>query len=640
MRPSRLWRVPWSVLYSSRMQESSTAEDAALAWLRERALVAADLPIMISDAVRPDNPLVWVNAAFERVTGYSSAATLGRNCRFLQGQDSDPAAVTKLRVAIAQERSVTVTILNYRSDGSSYWNQVSVSPVRDLDGRLVSWVGIQTDVSERVEAEAARAQAFAAELAARKAVEDAHAETEKARRRLGLLADATTLLASTLDVGETLDRLTRLVVPVLADWVTISLVDAHGRTERTAARHCAGNEELLARYQGLIIDGLTEDALSRRVMQAGAPQLVVDVQHSDWEASVTSEELVGVVEALGVGSAMYIPLIARDRRVIGSISFVAAPSGRVFTADDLAVAADIGRRASITLDNARLYEREHRVAETLQRSLLPNIPDVDGLSIAARYVPSDATVDVGGDFYEVLPLPDGSVGIAVGDVVGHDLSAAAAMGHLRGLLQAAAWADAEDGTCDPAKVLDRVDSLVQGLDVVPLATLLYGRLQQVPTQPGWWSFTYANAGHPPALIRTADSTVRTLDDTQGVLLGVSKAAARPTARVDLSPGTTLVAFTDGLVERRGDSLEEGYRRLVEAVHRHADHPERLVDDLLRAAGPDGDDDTAILAIRVPDSDARQPEPIGPARTPRSPRIDGEDPVQSGQTQCRQDSRPR
>jgi serine phosphatase RsbU (regulator of sigma subunit) len=311
-----------------------------------------------------------------------------------------------------------------------------------------------------------------------------------------------------------------------------------------------------------------------------------------------------VVDALGLTSVMYVPLVARHRRILGTMTLVVGPSGRSFDEDDLYVAADLGRRAGITLDNARLYEHDHQVAETLQRSLLPDLPEVAGLRVAARYLPGDASVDVGGDFYEILPLPDGSVGVAVGDVVGHDLAAAAAMGHLRGLLRACAWDSAETGRGDPAAVLDRVDRLVQGLDVVPLATLLYGRLQR-PAGPGdAWRFTYANAGHPAPLLRRPDGSIELVDVATGPLLGVVEHCARQSATTDVPPRSDLVIFTDGLIERRSESLDAGMGRLRQVLRvGDPDDIERLADALVATAGEERSDDTAVIVIQTLPFDA-------------------------------------
>jgi PAS domain S-box-containing protein len=585
--------------------------EAAMALLRDRAIIATDLSFCITDPRLPDNPLVWVNPAFTRSTGYTLEEVVNRNCRFLQGPNTDPAAVATLRSEVAAGRAATVTLLNYRKDGSAYWNQVSVSPVFDADDRVVSYVGVQADVTERVRGEGERERAYAAELtarreadAARKDLERAYAaeltarrEADAARKDLERLLEDTERLETTLDVDKTLDLLADLIVPAQADWMVVHLSDERGGVTRTIAKHRDGPSADLERYRELAGRELTADSGAKRILNGEGPILMPDPSPTTWRSFVKTDELADVAERLGIGSLMYVPLLARGDRTLGSITFVASPSGRRFDAKNLAVAANLGRRAGLIFENARLYEHVHEVADTLQRSLLPAPPDVEGLRIAEVYLPSDTEAHVGGDFYEVLPLPDGSIGLAVGDVVGHDLTAAAAMGHLRGLLRACAWNNAEDGRGDPVEVLDRVDRLVQGLDVVPLATLLYGRLVRPPTASGPWRFVFANAGHPPAMLRRPDGSVTVLDQAQGVLLGVSETTARHCDEVDVPPGSVLLLFTDGLVERRNDSVDHGLA-CVAAMLADGDDPKRLVDRLGEMAGEDRQDDTAIMAVEV------------------------------------------
>jgi PAS domain S-box-containing protein len=572
---------------------SSDAE-AAMAALRDRAVIATDLAFTISDPRKPDNPLVWVNPAFSRSTGWSADEVIGQNCRFLQGDATDPAAIEAIRQAIRQGVPLTVTLLNYRKDGTAFWNQLSISPVMDGAGELVSFVGIQIDVTERVRVDHERDGALQAERAAR-------AKTERARTRLSLLVEATTQLASTLDVSEALARLATIAVPRMADWVVINLVDAQGNLQDVATRHRDGHTDLLDRYVSLQATALTARSGVRRLLSGAEPFVLEEADGETIRGHVSDPALLDVVAALGLVSVLYVPLVARGNRVMGTMTLVSGPSGRHFSADDLESATDLGRRAGLTIDNARLYEQEHRVAETLQRSLLPRLPVVPGTTVAARYLPGEATADVGGDFYDVLPLPDGSIGFAIGDVVGHDLTAAAAMGHLRGLLRACAWDDASlEGGGDPGRVVARVDRLVQGLDVVPLATLFYGCLALHTGPGGEACFTYANAGHPEPLLRLPGGEVHRLDQADGVLLGVTDLGPHRTAQITVPSGSLLLGYTDGLVERRGVDVEEGIRWLQETLEALPAEtgPEGVLAHLLDRVGPNRDDDIAVMAIRV------------------------------------------
>jgi PAS domain S-box-containing protein len=563
--------------------------------LRRQALDATDVAFSVTDARQEDNPLVWVNPAFTRLTGFPAAEAVGRNCRFLQDERTDPATVEQLRRAIANRQAVAVTILNRRKDGTTFWNHVSINPVFGTDGEVVSFVGVQTDVTEQVRLNEEHEQALDAERIARR-------ETERARARLSTLVEATTQLAATLDLEEALDRLASISVPRMADWVAINLVDAHGKLYHTTVRHRDGLEDLVARFAELQPVSLNDRSGVYRILAGSEPILLAEASPESVAGNFTDPEMVAVVAGLGLGSVIYVPLISRLQRIVGTMILVATPTGRRFNKEDLEAAADLGRRAGLTIDHARIYEHEHRAAVTLQRSLLPHLPVVRGTTIAARYLPGEDTADVGGDFYDVLPLPDGSIGFAIGDVVGHDMTAAAAMGHLRGILRACAWDDAEDedGQNNPGLVLDRVDQLVQRLDVASLATLFYGRLTLGSASGERAILRYANAGHPDPLLRSPTGSVTRLTGGAGVLLGVADVGPRPSAEVGIEPGSTLIGYTDGLVERRGTDIDEGIEALAKTLASlPADiEPEPEASRLVATASTDRDDDIALLVLRV------------------------------------------
>ncbi|MCZ2823071.1 MULTISPECIES: PP2C family protein-serine/threonine phosphatase [unclassified Modestobacter] len=575
--------------------------EAQLQALRERAVVATDIAFTITDPRQEDDPLVWVNPSFTRISGYSYEESVGRNCRFLQGPATEQKTVDDLRQALRDEQPVTTTLLNYRKDGTAFWNQVSISPVFDGAGTLVSFVGVQTDVTERVRVEDDRQAAFAAEQAARRDAEEAHAaadaarvEAERAQSRLALMAEATSTLSATLDMDDLLERLASLCVPLLADWVFVTLVDEHGAVTGTSSAHRRGMTEELRRFAALRIADLPDAAPIRRVLRSSEPVLVPEITDEILLAAAPDPALRAVMAELGTSSQLTVPLVAR-RRTLGALTLVAETQARRFGPEDVDLARDLSRRAAMAMDNVRLYQQEHTVAETLQRSLLPELPEIPGVVAAAHYLSASSSADVGGDFYDLLHLPDGSVGLAVGDVVGHDVAAAAAMGHLRGLLRACAW-DAGEG--DPGEILGRVDRLVQGLHVAPMATMIYGRVQR-PSAPGEpWRLQLANAGHPPLLLRHVDGTVEMLDGITGMLIGVDVTHRRESRAVSIPPGATLVAYTDGLIERPGEDLDQGIASLVQRLR---DAP---VDDdpaglCLHAVGADPDrrDDVAVLALR-------------------------------------------
>jgi serine phosphatase RsbU (regulator of sigma subunit) len=306
-----------------------------------------------------------------------------------------------------------------------------------------------------------------------------------------------------------------------------------------------------------------------------------------------------LVREVGIASAMLLPLRAR-RQVLGVLSLFTDGSGRTFDEDDLAMAADLGRRAALTVDNARLYSREHDVAEQLQRSLLPQLTPIPGLDHAARYLPGSTAAQVGGDWYDLFQLPDGAVGIAVGDVMGHDMTAAAAMGQLRSVLQSYAW----QGSA-PAVVLDRLDQLVQGLDMAQLATCLYGRLE--PAVDGAaHRLRLANAGHLPPVVRRPDGSVQLVDTSTSLLVGAALGTVRDEVELEVLPGSVVVLYTDGLVEHRGRPIDQGLAALAEALRTAPDTDADAVCEhlLSELAYGDLDDDVALLVVRVLEPAAR------------------------------------
>jgi serine phosphatase RsbU (regulator of sigma subunit) len=286
--------------------------------------------------------------------------------------------------------------------------------------------------------------------------------------------------------------------------------------------------------------------------------------------------------------------------VLGALTLLTQhPYGRRYGPRDVHLAADLAGRAGLAVDNARLYETEHAAAVTLQRTLLPAVPDVAGLQIAARYLVGVDGNQVGGDWYDVLQLPDGAVGIAVGDVVGHDLRAAAAMGQLRGVVRSYAW-----GGDQPGSVLDRCDQLVQGLEMAAMATAVYARLDP-PVPDGTRTLHYANAGHPTPLLLTPDGELVRLDGHHSPMIGVvpiaDGAPGRGAASVRCPPGSLLLLYTDGLTDVAGhdaDVRTELLERTVAAVPPGSDAG-TVVDDVLAACLPEPlRDDVALLAVRL------------------------------------------
>ena len=539
------------------------------------AVLGSDLALSISDALRDDDPLVWVNGAFTRLTGYPAEEVLGRNCRFLQGADTDPVAVARIRTALDEQRAVATVIRNYRRDGTPFWNQVVISPVVDESGRVTHHIGIQVDVTDRVVAE--RAQDLEIDV------------PHEATARLDLLARISDELAQRLEYDDAVDALGDIAVPALATWGFVAVTDDRGRfdrihlavadpADREAAQALADEDIGWLSRAPKIIEALTSGP------GFVATPYAIDVASLPGRTTPTQLELL---RRLGLGSAMVVPLWARDR-VLGVLTLVAVDG---FTADAVVTAAHLGRRAGLALDNVRLFLAERSAAVTLQRSLLPEIPAIPGLDVAAAYIPSARRAEVGGDWFDVLPLPDGAVGLAVGDVVGHDLLAAAAMGQLRSLLRSYAW----EGS-SPGHVLARADELVRGLDIADIATCAYLRWESSGSGA---HVTYARAGHPPPLLRLTGGEVLALDDGLSTPIGVAGPGGAE-AKVDVPTGATLVLYTDGLVERRDRGLREGIEALAAALSALPDDADATAvkDRLVEAfVGDHQEDDVCLLVVR-------------------------------------------
>ena len=545
------------------------------------AVAAGDLPFTLSDARAPDQPVVWVNEAFIRLTGFSREDVLGHNCRFLQGPATDREAVARIRAALAAGEPVSEVLLNYRRDGSVFWNRVVISPVRDADGQVTHLVGAQLDVTAQVGVDDAR-----------------DLELELARQtsaRLDLLRAVSDELARHLDYDAAVDALADVAVPALATWGFVAVVGDRGRFQRV---HVVATDPAL-RGVARALESESGRWLERspRVRHAlgGTSEHVPEpapVDRTSLPGRTTAAEL-GLLEQLGVGSSLVVQLRARDR-VLGVLVLMHREVDG-FRPDTVITAAHLGRRAGLALDNVQLYIAQREAALTLQQRLLPHVEPVAGLDLATAYVPSSRYAQVGGDWFDVLPLRDGAVGLAVGDVVGHDLRAAASMGQLASLMRSHAWAG-----LPPREVLDRLDELVQGLGMAEVATCVYLRWVADGDHA---RVTYARAGHPPPLVRMPGGQVHRLDRANSTPIGLtSQASRREQDTVDLPPGATLVVYTDGLVERRDRGLREGVAQLeaeLSAIPDDADAAavcDRLVQ---RLGGQAQEDDLCLLVVRVP-----------------------------------------
>ncbi|HYY21954.1 MAG TPA: SpoIIE family protein phosphatase [Thermoleophilaceae bacterium] len=295
------------------------------------------------------------------------------------------------------------------------------------------------------------------------------------------------------------------------------------------------------------------------------------------------------LEGIEIESLIGVPLTAEG--TVRGVIQVAAVAPRRFAAEDLDMLRLAADRVALAIEHARVYEREHRIAESLQRSLLPErLPQLPGLAVAARYRPAASEAEVGGDWYDVIPLPAGPVGLVMGDVAGKGLAAASMVGRLRSALRAYAL----EGH-DPPSVVERLNRLVwTEHGDSEMTTLVYALVD-----PAAGTVRWVNAGHPPPLVIEPPGGARYLEDGRSVPLGVLPFPTYEERGTALGPGGTVILYTDGLIERPGAHLDEGLAYLAERLRDAPAEPEGLCDHLLRSMVPGhgAPDDVALLALQ-------------------------------------------
>jgi PAS domain S-box-containing protein len=443
-----------------------------------------------------------------------------------------------------------------RQDGEVVHAMVSVSLTADSHDRPQGYIWQVVDVTEQRRAEAEHA---------------ARAEAEAVVQTIGKLQRVTEAALTHLDLDELLEVLVeRLAEAFGADVVRILLRDHE--------------DEQLFRIGA--VAGL--EAEPGAVAEVGSALAEV----VDGARPVTLEELPRgtadpTIEAAGVTSLMAAPLVVKGR--VAGVVEVGTRGARRFTLEDESLLILMADRAGLAIEHARAYERELSNVEMLQRSLLPELPpQLAGIQIAARYMPGGA--DVGGDWYDAIPLEGGRVGVAMGDVVGHGIRAASLMGQLRHAMRAYAL----DGH-SPAGVLDRLDRVVRSLDGGQMATLLY-----LVMEPDHGTIRFANAGHVPPLVIGPNGDADYLASASNPPLGVFESPTHTENVMELAPGSTIVLYTDGLVEERGVSIDQGLEALRLAASQDVCHPGELCDRLVEGmlAIHEANDDIAVLALRT------------------------------------------
>ncbi|WP_229051450.1 SpoIIE family protein phosphatase [Aeromicrobium sp. Leaf350] len=440
---------------------------------------------------------------------------------------------------------------------------------------------------------------------------------ERHARRSSMLAAVTEALTDTMDPEVGVTRLAGLLVPEIADWCIVTIVDGPRGAEVTrrdlrdiGAWHVdPAQESLVEQYAETRLPALRDDAFLFRALQGSEPILI----ERDATAAISAVLEPGLArdlyQQLAPESAVIMPLRGQGQ-ANGLLTMFRSDQRPPFGPDDLDLLRDVGGRAGMALGNARAFTEQRDLAEALQRSMLTEPPEPDYLHVVVRYEPAADVAQVGGDWYDSFVQPGGSTNVVIGDVVGHDTAAAAAMGQVRSLLRGIAMTTNEG----PADVLRRVDDVLAGLQVDTTASVVMARFEQTPAEraEGLTRLRWSNAGHPPPLVAIArDAADLTTDDVEvrelwgtdtNLLLGLFPDTERTEAVITLPLGATVLLYTDGLVERRGEDLDAGISRLASVLAELVAEGVELdgaLDEVLERMLPGSpQDDVAIVAVRL------------------------------------------
>ena len=428
------------------------------------------------------------------------------------------------------------------------------------------------------------------------AAKQANEELRRANDRLDLLQRAGSEIGTTLDVHRTAEELAALAVPGLADRVAVDLLDpvllespASGEPGILRFRRFATLDSTAPGPGNLAIGQCWTVPITQQpavVFLRG--EAVVARGEAEIRAFELPADLVGPLMERGVHTLLMVPLTARGV-TLGVAAFSRSKTRESYGEADVRLIIDLTARAAVHVDNARLYTREHTAAVTLQRSLLPRtIPQVAGLDVAWRYQPASRAAEIGGDWFDVIPLDGGPVKLVVGDVTGHGIRAAATMGQLRTSTLALVRLG-----CPPDEILRQLSAVVSTLGEEAGATCLHAVYD-----PSSRRCRLLSAGHPPPVLRHPDGRTESIDLIPGLLLGAG-GGPYPAVDLELAPGSILAMYTDGLIERPGEDLTVGLSRLSRAL---ADGPTQSLDELcdstLATLAPKPRDDVALLLART------------------------------------------
>jgi PAS domain S-box-containing protein len=518
--------------------------------------------------------LVFVNQAAADLLGFPDpAAVVAATSEELMGpyemldEEGNPFPIERLpgRRALAGE-TPEPTLLRYRikATGEERWTIAKATPVKDERGETTLAVNVVEDVTD----------------------------VKIAELRERFLAEATKLMASSLDAEATLDKVAWAAVPEIADWCAVELIDERGDLRHVALAHTDERRrevalELIRRYPPSPDSAVGAPQVAR----SGRSDLYAEIDDDMLAAAAVDAEHLALMRAIGTRSVLIVPIQSRQR-TIGTLTLATAESGRRLTEGDVELAEELARRAGMAIDNARAHAQSELIATTLQDGLLPpSLPAIPGLALAARFRAAGEASRVGGDFYDVFPVADGWM-FTMGDVTGKGPGAAAITALARYTMRTAAMFVAE-----PSAVLEQLNSALAGDDEqrrLCTAVCVHVKVGE-PME-----ITLACAGHPPPLRVRPDGDVSPIGQP-GTLLGAFGEGRWSNESIQLLPGESLLLYTDGVTDTQGADGRFGGQRLARVLHESAGSDAHGIASAIESAlarFEEGEqrDDVALLVI--------------------------------------------
>ncbi len=505
-----------------------------------------------------DGQMLYANRRFCDFTGFDIASLAPGEVSARLLHPDDVARVAEAWRRVSDGSGWLETEYRVRSrDGGYRWVLASVVPLRDDRGRVRQWLGTATDIDDQKRRETV----------------------------LRTIAEASELLVESFDVEQRLAQLATLVVPDLAQWCGIYVLRGEDVLEAIGVGHADPERARIAR------DALRRvpahlSAAGREALTLGRTRVDCIDENDASAGEVSDEAHLYIMGVLGLRRSICIPLHVNGQS-FGFLQFANSASGRMHDKHEVHMLEMLAKRISIALDNARIYERERRVASTFQHAALPRtLPEIPGVSLSAVYNPAQSEAEIGGDWYDAFLVDEHHLVVSIGDVSGKGLEAAVLMGTIRQSIRVAAL----EGL-DCVRIVQVADKALQLEYPGHVASAL---VLQVDLRTR--ACRYVNAGHPPALVRSGDGSVCELLHTN-LPLGIATARADDVGQIELDDDAMLLCYTDGLIEATRDVLE-GSARLREVLASeamlHTPNPARLVHDTVLDAG--ARDDVAILAI--------------------------------------------